>query len=130
MNTLNDWRIEKPNQLDQIRSISDHTRGGKHHFFSFPKILSSSIDTDGKYLLIVGNRTRSSNSQKLQLGPLIHSTSSNETHHCLQFWYAAYGQSQGKLTIVRGKHHDDEIFMSNEQDKGNLQTKEFSSIQT
>ena len=129
MNNLNDWRIQQQSQSDQIRPISDHTRGGKRHYFF--KICISSTEIDGKYLLLIGNGTRSLNSQKLQLGPLIHSTSSHEKHHCLQFWYSAYGQGQGKLTIVRSKHngnHNEETFMSNEKDQGNLDKIEFPSI--
>ena len=79
------------------------------------------VDIDGKYLFITGNRTRSLSPQKLQIGPIIHSSSSNEKHQCLQFWYSAYGQGQGKLLIVRKnsrKDSNDEIFMTNDKNQG------------
>lgn len=76
---------------------------------------------DGKYFIIIGNTTRSVNSQKFQLGPLTHSKSSNEKTHCLQFWYSARGQGVGKITIVYNKtngNQNDDTFIFNGKEQG------------
>lgn len=123
LNNLNDWRIGQASQSDGNQPITDHTRGGKRKIFIFDflcEVFFSLIDTDGKYFLITGNRSRLLNTQKLQLGPILHSNSSNAKHHCLQFWYSAYGQGQGKLRIGGKKSEKDDVFMTNNKNQGKL----------
>ncbi len=55
-------------------------------------------------------------SQKLQLGPITHSKTSNKNNQCLQFWYSAHGQGIGKITMVYNKTNND-TFMFHEKEK-------------
>ncbi len=83
---------------------------------------------DGKYLIIIGNTNRSNDSQKIQLGPFTHSKSSNETNHCLQFWYSTHGEGVGKLTIIHQKindSQDDDSLIFSEKDQGRFIEKQF-----
>jgi len=72
---------------------------------------------DGKYLIIIGDTTRSDNSQKFQLDPFTNSKSSDQKNHCLQFWYSGHGKGIGKVTIVH-KNQNDDSFTFNWREQG------------
>ena len=74
---------------------------------------------DENYLIIVGSRNRSDeDSQKFQLGPFVHSESSNKTNHCLQISYFVYGKGFGRITINSNKTNDNnDSFILDEKDQ-------------
>lgn len=48
-------------------------------------------------MLLTGNSSQIKQIQTFQLGPF---NQSNESNHCLQFWYTSHGRGAGGLQII------------------------------